>query len=99
MAVFEKDGKRYAFTIGNAEDNNYQIYSDDILFIQDPHELYKHWPPDVWQAIDNHQVKPGMNELQASFAVGVGMPEGTGTSNPRIVNYHNDGHPAARDLR
>jgi hypothetical protein len=93
MAVFEKDGKRYAFTIGNAEDNSYKIYSDDILFIQDPHELYKHWPADLWQAIDNHQVKPGMNELQASFAVGVGTPEGTGASNPRIVNYQNDGHP------
>lgn len=93
MAVFEKDGKRYAFPIGNAEDNSYTIYSDDVLFIQDPYELYKHWPPDVWQAIDNHQVKPGMNELQASFAVGVGTPEGTGTDNPRIVNYENDGHP------
>jgi len=93
MAVFEKDGKRYAFTIGNAEDNSYKIYSDDILFIQDPHELYKHWTADVWQAIDNHQVKPGMNELQASFAVGVGVPEGTGTSNQRVVNYLNNGHP------
>ena len=93
MAVFEKDGKRFAFPIGNAENSNYTIYSDDMLFIQDPHELYKHWPPDVWQAIDNHQVKPGMNELQASFAIGVGVPEGTGTDNPRIVNYPNDGHP------
>jgi hypothetical protein len=34
-----------------------------------------------------------MNELQASFAVGVGIPEGTGTSNPRVVNYPNNGHP------
>ena len=93
MAVFEKDGKRFAFPIGNAEDNSYRIYSDDILFIQDPHELYKHWPSDVWQAIDNHQVKPGMNELQASFAIGVGVPEGTGSDNPRIVNDPNDGHP------
>ena len=93
MAVFEKDGKRYAFTIGNAEDSSYTIYSDDILFIQDPHELYKHWPPDVWQAIDRHQVKPGMNELQASFAIGVGTPEGTGMGNPRVVNYQNNGHP------
>ena len=93
MAVFEKDGKRYAFTIGNAEDNSYKIYSDDILFIQDPHELYKHWTADVWQAIDNHQVKPGMNELQASFAVGVGVPEGMGTGNPRVVNYPNNRHP------
>lgn len=93
MAVFEKDGKRYAFAIGNAEDNSYTIYSDDILFIQDPHDLYKHWPAEVWQAIDRHQVKPGMNELQASFAVGVGVPEGAGTSNPRVVNYQNNGHP------
>lgn len=93
MAVFERNGKRYAFSIGNAEDNNYKIYSDDILFIQDPHELYKHWSTDVWQAIDSHRLKVGMNELQASFAVGVGIPEGTGTGNPRIVDYQNDGHP------
>jgi len=93
MAVFENDGKRYAFTIGNAEGGNYEIYSDDILYVQDPRELYKDWPASIWQAIDNHQVKPGMNELQASFAVGVGVPEGTGTSNPRVVDYQNDGHP------
>lgn len=93
MAVFEKEGKRYAFPIGTVEGNSYTIYSDDLLFIQDPRELYKHWPASVWQAIDNHEVKPGMNELQASFAVGVGLPEGTGASNPRVVNYPNDGHP------
>lgn len=93
MAVFEKDGKRYAFPIGVDDNGNYKIYSDEILFIQDPHELYKHWPADVWKAVDNHQVKPGMNELQASFAIGMGVPEGTGLSNPRIVDYPNDGHP------
>jgi len=93
MAVFEKDGEMFAFPIGNAEGNSFTIYSDDMLFIQDPHELYKHWPSDVWQAIENHQVRQGMNELQASFAVGVGVPEGNGTDNPRIVNYPNDGHP------
>jgi hypothetical protein len=82
MAVFEKDGKRYAFPIGVDDNGDYKIYSDDILFIQDPHELYKHWPTDVWKAIDNHDVKPGMNEIQAFFAIGVGGPEGTGTSNP-----------------
>src|SRR6516165_9406529 len=31
MAVFEKDGTRYAFPIGVAEGNGYHIYSDDIL--------------------------------------------------------------------
>jgi hypothetical protein len=93
MAVFEKDGRRYAFPIGAEENGTYNIYSDDILFIQDPRELYKHWPADVWKAIDNHEVKPGMNELQASFAIGMGIPEGTGESNPRVVNYANNGHP------
>ena len=52
MAVFEKDGKRYSFPIGVDISGDYKIYSDDILFIQDPHELYKHWPADVWKAID-----------------------------------------------
>ena len=93
MAVFDKDGKRYAFPIGIDDNGDYKIYSDDMLFIQDPHQLYKHWPAEVWQAIDNHQVKPGMNELQAWFAIGVGSPEGTGASNPRIVDFPNHGHP------
>jgi hypothetical protein len=92
MAVFEDDCRHYSFPIGVAESNGYKIYSDDILFIQDPHKLYKQWPAPVWQAIDNHEVKPGMNELQASFAIGVGIPEGTGASNPRVVDYPNNGH-------
>ena len=93
MAVFEQDGKRYAFPIGLDDNGDYKIYSDDMLFIQDPHELYKHWSADVWKAIDSHEVKPGMNEIQAFFAIGVGSPEGTGMSNPRIVDFPDNGHP------
>ena len=93
MAMFDKEGKSYAFSIGVDDNGTQHIYSDDMLFVQDPHELYKHWPADVWNAIERHEVKPGMNELQASFALGVGIPEGSGSSNPRIVNYPNDGHP------
>ena len=92
MAVFEKDGKRYAFPIGVEDKGAIQIYSDDMLFIQDPHELYKHWPPEIWKAVDEHQVKTGMNELQASFAIGMGIPEGSGATNPKVVNYPNNGH-------
>jgi hypothetical protein len=92
LAVFDKEGKHYAFPIGSEDNGSYRIYSDDILFIQDPRDLYKHWPADVWQAIDSHQVKSGMNELQASFAIGMGTPEGSGTSNPRVVDYPNNGH-------
>ena len=93
MAVFEKDGKSYAFSIGVDDNATPHIYSDDMLFVQDPHELYKHWPADIWKAIESHEVKTGMNELQASFALGVGVAEGTGRSNPKIVHYPNDGHP------
>jgi hypothetical protein len=95
LAVFEKDGKRYAFPIGVEDKGTVQIYSDEMLFIQDPHELYKHWPPEVWTAVDNHQVKRGMNELQASFAIGFGIPEGSGATNPKVVNYPNNGHPVS----
>ena len=93
MAVFEKEEKRYAFPIGGGEGNNYRFFSDEMLFVQDPHQLYAHWPADVWKAIDKHQLEPGMNELQASFAIGMGSPEGTGEANPRIVDYPNNGHP------
>jgi hypothetical protein len=93
MAVFEKDGNTYAFSIGSLKDANYKFYSDDMLFIQDPHELYKHWPADVWDAIDKHQVKPGMSELEADFAVGLGIPEGSGEPGNRTVNYPDGGNP------
>jgi hypothetical protein len=93
MAVFEKEGASYAFSIGAVSDGSYQLYSDDMLYIQDPHQLYQHWAADVWDAIDKHQVKTGMNELQAGFAVGLGIPQGSGDSGDKTVNYANGGKP------
>lgn len=93
MAVFEKDGKQYAFSIGTLKDGNYSIYSDDMLFIQDPHQLYNYWPADVWKAIDHHEAKPGMSELQAGFALGLGYPEGNGQPGDRTLDYPNGGKP------
>jgi hypothetical protein len=92
MAVFEDKGKEFAFPIGSLKDGNYQIYSDEMLYIQDPHDLYKHWPAEVWQAIDQRQVKPGMNELQTDFAIGMGIPE-PGSGETKIVNYPDGGKP------
>jgi hypothetical protein len=92
MATFEKDGKTLAFSIGSSKESNYKFYSDDMLFIQDPHDLYQHWPTDVWDAIEKHQVKPGMSELQADFAVGLGVPERSGEPGNRTVNYPNGGN-------
>ncbi len=93
MAVFEKDGREYAFSIGAVQDGSYSIYSDDMLFIEDPHQLYKHWPAEVWNEIDKHEVEPGMSELEAGFALGVGYPEGEGTPGDRTLDYPNGGKP------
>ena len=93
MALFEQGGKSYAFQIGIVNDGTYKIYSDQMLYIQDPRELYKHWSPDVWQSIDKHEVKPGMNEMQAVFAVGMGRPEPQRSSDWKTVHYPNGGKP------
>jgi hypothetical protein len=64
-----------------------------MFFVEDPHELYKHWPADVWQAVDKHEVKTGMNEMQADFAVGMGIPDAGASSNEKTVHYPNGGKP------
>jgi hypothetical protein len=93
MAVFQKEGKMYAVPIGFEADEQYKIYSDEMFFVEDPHDLYKHWPTDVWQAVDQHQVKPGMNEMQADFAIGMGVPNAGDTSYEKTVRYPNGGKP------
>jgi hypothetical protein len=107
VAMFDKDGHNYAVPIGFESDGQYRIYSDEMFYIEDPHELYKHWPADVWQAVAQHEVKPGMNELQADFAVGMGVPDAGASSEEKTVRYPNGGKPLvvtyedgkARDIR
>jgi len=99
MAVFEKDGKTYAFPIGFVKAGEYQIYSDEMLYIQDPHDLYKHWPAEVWQAIGQHQVRQGMNELQADFAIGMGVPDRSNDPDVKTVRYPNGGQPLSITFR
>ena len=93
MAVFDKEGRRYVVPIGYESDGEYKIYSDEMFYIQDPHDLYKHWPADVWQAVAQHEVKPGMSEMQADFAIGMGVPDGGNTSDSKTVRYPNGGKP------
>lgn len=93
LAVFEKEGKTYAVPIGFEAEGEYKIYSDEIFFIEDPHDLYKHWAADVWQAVENHEVKPGMNEMQADFAIGMGVPDAGDSSYSKTVRYPNGGKP------
>jgi len=91
LAVFRVEGKTYAVPIGAEKGDEFKCYSDDMFFIEDPHELYKHWPADIWKAIDEHRAQQGMSELQASFALGMGTPEGSGGYGSRTLDYPNGG--------
>jgi hypothetical protein len=93
LAIFQRGGKSYATAVGNEQSGDYKFYCNDMLFIEDPHELYKHWPADIWQAIDQHQVKTGMSELQADFAIGIGLLEQGGDETDETLDYPNGGKP------
>jgi hypothetical protein len=95
MALFDQDGKTYAVQIGLVKDGDYKIYSDQMLFVQDPHELYKHWPADIWDSVEKHEVKTGMNELQTDFAIGMGRPDRQDDPSWKTVHYPNGGKPVA----
>ena len=91
VATFEKDGHSYAVPVGFESDGQYKIYSDEMFYVEDPHDLYRHWPADVWRAVAQHDVKPGMNEMQAVFAVGMGVPDAGASSDEKTVRYPNGG--------
>jgi hypothetical protein len=95
LAVFEGGRKSYAAPIGADKGGDLRFFSDDMFFIEDPHQLYRHWPVEVWRAIDQHQARPGMSELQADFALGIGMLEPGGDQSDRTLDYPNGGHPVA----
>lgn len=93
LAAFRKDGKDFALPVGVIQGEQQKIYADEIFFYDDPRQLYKHWPPEVWESVERHEVKPGMNELQASFAVGMGVPDPSGAEGEKTVRYPNGGRP------
>jgi len=93
MAVFSKEGKSYAFPVGAVKGQDYSLYIDDLVYLQDPHELYQHWPQETWQAIDRHQARLGMSELQMDFALGVGYLHGSGLGSTRLLTFPNGGKP------
>lgn len=92
LGIFRKDSKQFAVPVGLEQGGNFQINIDEMFFIQDPRQLYKHWPQDVWDSIDQHQIKRGMNEIQASFAIGTGTPQAASGAE-KIINYPNGGNP------
>lgn len=97
LLVFTKPGdtKEYAVPVGYRQGTDYTFYTDEIFFYDDPHELYKHWGPDIWKAVDAHQVILGMNERQVELSLGqVSKSTSTDYGN-RMVVFANMGKPMA----
>ena len=95
IAIAERvDGSKLAVPIGAfARDGSLKLVASDVFYIQDPHQLYQHWPPDVWKAIDSHEAKQGMNELQVNSALGMPQRTGGGDYGDRTLEYSNGGKP------
>jgi len=95
LAIAERGGhSRVAVPIGTfSGDGTLKLVANDVFYIQDPHQLYQHWPPETWKAIDSHQALPGMNELQVNFALGVPQKAGGGEYGERTLEYSNGGMP------
>ncbi len=89
FVVFKKanDAKEYATAIGTIKGTDETYYCDEMFYYDDPHQLYKHWPADVWQAVDQHQPKPGMNELQVAMALGTIQQSESSDYGNRTVTY------------
>jgi len=93
FAVFTMpgDAKEYATPIGTIQGTDSSYYCDNIFYYDDPHQMYKFWPSDVWQAIDAHTPKPGMSELETSMALGVMQQSESSNYGNRTVTYNAGG--------
>jgi hypothetical protein len=81
----------YATPIG-AIDGNVEAYFCDMLFYyDDPHTIYDHWPKEVWAAVDAHQVKPGMSELETRMSIGRKLHTDSSEKGNRTVTYDQNG--------
>jgi hypothetical protein len=93
FAVFALPGSAalYATPIGYMQGGEEAYYCDLLFYYDDPHTIYDHWRKDVWAAIDAHQVKPGMSELETEMAIGRKMQPDGDTEGERTVTYDQGG--------
>lgn len=81
------DAKEYATAIGFFQAGDSTFYCDQIFYYDDPHQMYNYWGPKIWAAIDQHHPILGMNELQASMALGVIQQSQSSDIGNRTVDY------------
>jgi hypothetical protein len=93
FAVFSMPGspELFASPVGAMEGNQEAYFTDMLFFYDDPHGIYDYWPKDVWAAIDAHQVKKGMSELETRVAIGQKMHPDGDKEGDRTVSYDQGG--------
>lgn len=85
------DSNEYAVAVGAMEGQQEQYFDDILFFYDDPHTIYAHWPKDTWAAVDAHQPRQGMNELQMSLALGMNFQTDSQDKGNRTVTYDVNG--------
>jgi hypothetical protein len=100
LLVFTRPGspdatKEYAVPVGYRQAGQYTFFTDEIFFYDDPHELYKHWGPEIWKAVDSHEVILGMNERQVELSLGQVSQSTSKDYGNRMVVFANMGKPMA----
>jgi hypothetical protein len=93
FAVFELPGTpgTFATPIGAIQGTEEHIFANMLFYYDDPHKIYDHWSKDMWAAVDAHQVKPGMSELQTRMSIGMKEHPTGETEGDRTVVYELDG--------
>jgi hypothetical protein len=93
FAVFTLAGAKdmFATPIGVMPHGEEGYYTDMLFFYDDPHTIYDYWPKDVWTAINAHQVKPGMSELETRLAIGQKVHVDGDREGDRTVTYDVNG--------
>ena len=93
FAVFMLPGDTtlYATPIGAIGGSEEAYFCDMLFYYDDPHTIFDHWPKEVWAAVDAHQVKPGMSELETRMAIGRKTHTSGGTEGDRTVTFDQDG--------
>jgi hypothetical protein len=85
------DTKLYATPVGSLEGDEEHYFADLLFYYDDPHTIYSYWPKDVWAAIDAHQVKAGMSELETRMAIGQKIEPDGQDEGDRTVSYDQEG--------
>jgi hypothetical protein len=81
----------YATAMGVIDGSQESYFSDVLFYYDDPHTIYDNWTKDMWTAIDAHQVKPGMSELQTRMSIGQKTQFDGSSEGNRTVTYDEDG--------